>query len=276
LEQLWSGWAGRGVARSLLNVHHLEVIDLEDSTPATWSERKAWWQMRRATRRLLADAQALRLFTPRLLEHVRTVNATARCWVVPFALDLDLYPMEPLVEAPVVGLLGSMHWPPSRSAAERLLTRIWPLVRAKRPDAELVVAGWNARRALTRHAGLPGVTIEQDLASPRDFFSRVAVLTYTPGRASGMKVKVMESMAYGVPVVTTTEGVEGMTVEDGVQCRIADDDATLAAHVCALLDDVATRRRLREAARTYIAEQHTAGPVMTRMLDVYTEVAKCG
>jgi len=276
LEQLWSAWAGRGVPRSLVNVHHLEVIDLEGSRPADWQERKARWQMHRATRRLLAGAPALRLFTPRLLDRVRTVNATARCWVVPFALDLDLYPPQAPVEAPVVGLLGSMHWPPSRSAAERLLTRIWPRVRAVRPDAALLVAGWNARRVLARYEGLPGVTIEQDLASPRDFFARTAVLAYTPGRGSGMKVKVMEAMAYGVPVVTTAEGVEGMTVEDGVHCRVADDDATLAAHVCALLDDGAARRRLREAARTYVAERHTAAPVMAQMLDVYGEVARCG
>src|SRR6185436_13247615 len=100
----------------------------------------------------------------------------ARCFVVPFALDLGLYPLQAPVDAPVVGLLGSMHWPPSRSAAERLVTRIWPLVRERAPHARLLVAGWNARRYLARYATEPGVTIEEDLASPADFFSRVSVL----------------------------------------------------------------------------------------------------
>jgi glycosyltransferase involved in cell wall biosynthesis len=273
LEQLWSGWAGLGVPRSLLNVHHLEVIDLEGSAPADLTERKTRLQIARATHRLLRDTERLRLFTPRLLDHVRRVNTAASCWVVPFALDLGLYPALPPTDAPMVGLLGSMHWPPSRSAAERLLTRIWPRVLARVPHARLLVAGWNARRHLAHLLPIPGVTLEENLASPEDFFSRVGVLAYAPGRGSGMKVKVLESMAYGVPVVTTAEGVEGMEVEDGVHCRIAEDDDVLAGHVAALVDDPRARRQLAAAGRAYVADRHTAGPVMERMLGIYEEVA---
>ena len=52
----------------------------------------------------------------------------------------------------------------------------------------------------------------ENLAHPADFFSRVAVMAYAPARGTGMKVKVLESMAYGVPVVTTAEGAEGLDV----------------------------------------------------------------
>jgi glycosyltransferase involved in cell wall biosynthesis len=276
LEQLWSGWAGLGVPRSLLNVHHLEVIDLEGSAPASLLERKTRWQIARATDRLLGDTPTMRLFTPRLLDHVRARNPDARCWVVPFALDLALYPMQPIVDEPVVGLLGSMHWPPSRSAAIRLLERIWPRVKARVPRARLLVAGWNARRHLARFEGLPDVTIEEDLSAPTDFFSRVSVLAYAPGRGSGMKIKVMEAMAYGVPVVTTGEGVEGMAVADGVHALLAEEDDRIADTVVGLLDDRATRLRLREAARGLLEARYTPGPVMARMMDVYGEVARCG
>jgi glycosyltransferase involved in cell wall biosynthesis len=275
LEQLWSGWAGLGVPRSLLNVHHLEIIDLEHARPGTFAERKELWQMRRATDRLLRATDTMRLFTSRLLDAVRRVNDGARCWVVPFALDLDLYPMQPVVDEPVVGLLGSLHWPPSRSAAERLLTRIWPRVAARTPRARLLVAGWNARRYLGPFAGTPGVTIEENLPSPEDFFRRVSVLAYAPGRGSGMKIMVMESMAYGVPVVTTSEGVEGMDVADGVQAFVAEEDDTIADRIVALLDDRATRLRLRAAARGLLEDRYTPGPVMARMMDVYGHVARC-
>lgn len=275
LEQLWSGWVGLGVPRSLLNVHHLEIIDLEHARPRTWVERKARWQMRRATDRLLRATPSMRLFTPRLHARVRTFNVRARLWVVPFALDLSLYPMQPVVDEPVVGLLGSMHWPPSRSAAERLLTRIWPLVKARVPRARLLVAGWNARRYLADFAHLPDVAIEEDLAAPTDFFSRVSVLAYAPGRGSGMKIKVMEAMAYGVPVVTTSEGVEGMEVVDGEHAFVAEEDAAIADHIEALLADRASRLRLRDSARGLLEARYTAGPVMGRMMEVYDQVARC-
>jgi glycosyltransferase involved in cell wall biosynthesis len=275
LEQLWSGWAGLGVPRSLLNIHHLEIIDLEDTHGGTLHEQKARVQMARATDRLLRATPTMRLFTHRLLDRVRTFNDGARCFVVPFALDLGLYPMQPVVDAPVVGLLGSMHWPPSRSAAERLLTRIWPLVKARAPRARLLVAGWNARKYLDRFAGLPDVTIEENLASPTDFFSRVSVLAYAPGRGSGMKIKVMEAMAYGVPVVTTGEGVEGMEFTSGEHGFVAEADEAIAERVCALLDDRATRLRVRDAARALLESRYTAAPVMARMMDVYDDVARC-
>ena len=188
LEQLWSGWAGLGRPRTLLNIHHLEIIDLEHTHGGTLYEQKARWQMGRATTRLLRDTPVMRLFSSRLLDRVRTFNDTARCFVVPFALDAGLYPLQPVVDEPVVGLLGSMHWPPSRSAAERLLGRIWPLVKARAPRAKLLVAGWNARRYLGAYASLPDVTIEENLVSPEAFFSRAAVLAYAPGRGSGMKI----------------------------------------------------------------------------------------
>src|SRR5262249_23216745 len=88
LEQLWSGWAGLGVPRALLNVHHLEIIDLEETRGGTLYERKARWQMARATARLLRGTPTMRLFSSRLLDRVRTFNDSARCFVVPFALDV--------------------------------------------------------------------------------------------------------------------------------------------------------------------------------------------
>jgi glycosyltransferase involved in cell wall biosynthesis len=76
--------------------------------------------------------------------------------------------------------------------------------------------------------------------------------------------------------VTTGEGVEGMDVVPGTHGLVAEDDETLAAQVCALLDDRAARVRIRAAARGLLEERYTATPVMARMLDVYDAVAKGG
>ena len=81
-------------------------------------------------------------------EVAEAINPKGRYWVVPFALDTSLYLMSPMVQEPVLGMIGSMHWVPSRSAAERLITRIWPLVKLRVPKAKLFVAGWNAKKYL--------------------------------------------------------------------------------------------------------------------------------
>jgi polysaccharide biosynthesis protein PslH len=274
LEQLFTGWVGLDVPRTLLNVHHFEIIDWEDRRRMTLSERKSLVQMRRATTQIIRRTRNMRMFSPRLLDKARTINPGARYWVLPFALDMTFYPMGPIVEGPVLGLIGSMHWIPSRSAGERLLTRIWPLVKRHVPTAKLLVAGWNAAKYLGKYLPLPNVEITENLAHPSDFFSRVAVLGYAPSRGSGMKIKVLESMAYGVPVVTTWEGVEGIDYENGIHCWVEEEDEALAERISLLLMNFQARKSMREAARRLIEERYSARPVVDRMLEVYSAVAR--
>ena len=199
--------------------------------------------------------------SPRVLAGAQQISARPDYTVIPFALDVSLYPLQPATADPVVGLLGSMHWFPSRSAAERLVTRIWPLVKRRVPNARLLIGGWNARRYLERLEG-PDITLVENLAHPTDFFSRVAVMAYAPARGTGMKVKVLESMAYGVPVVTTAEGAEGLACEDGIHCSIREDDDALAEAIVEQLGDDKGRRTMREAARVLVEERYSREPFL--------------
>jgi glycosyltransferase involved in cell wall biosynthesis len=273
LDQLWSGWVGLERRRVLLNVYQLEVIDWEARRGLRLAERKALLQMRRATRRIVRGSRHIRVASRRLLERARAINPTAEYSCVPFALDVSLYPLQPLVREPVVGLLGSMHWLPSRSAAERLITRIWPRVKRQLPRARLLVGGWNARRYLDRYAS-PDIRLVENLAHPSEFFSQVAVLAYAPVRGSGVKVKVLEAMAYGVPVVTTREGIEGLDCEDGVHCWVREDDEALAERIVETLGDETRRARMREAGRALVEARHSSRPVLEQMLGVYDRVRR--
>ena len=193
LEQLWTGWVGLGFARALLNVHHLEIIDREFDRPCSIREKKALWQMRRATKRILAGSSSVRVFSDRLASRARQINSGARYWTVPFALDLSHYRFLQPAQTPTIGLIGSMHWPPSRGAAERLITRIWPIIRSELPSARLLVGGWNADRYLAHHRDVAGLELRPNVAHAEDFFGDVGVMLYTPDRGSGMKIKVMSN-----------------------------------------------------------------------------------
>jgi polysaccharide biosynthesis protein PslH len=272
LEQMSTGWLGVDVPRALLNVHYFDVIDFSARESAGLGDQKALWQAKRATRELLNRIQNVRFLTPRLREFAETINPKGRYWVVPLALDMSLYPLQLLVAEPVVGLIGSMHWEPSRSAAERLINRIWPLVKKRVPGAKLRIAGWNAARYLSKYATGNDITLSENLAHPTEFFSSVAAMVYAPTSGSGMKVKVMESMAYGVPVVTTWEGVEGFDYQNGVHCWVAESDDELAEKTCRLLEDAAERGAMRSAARALIEERYSPRPVVDQLLDVYRQL----
>jgi len=272
LEQMSTGWLGVGVPRTLLNVHFFDVIDWAEKENMEFRDHKALWQARRATHHLLHGIHDVRLLTTRLKEMAESINPKCRYWVVPFALDTALYNMQPPAQESTVGLIGSMHWEPSRSAAERLITRIWPMVKRGFPEAKLYIAGWNAGSYLQKYSSQPDLTLTENLAHPSDFFSKAAVMVYAPSRGSGMKVKVMEAMAYGVPVVTTWEGVEGIDYQNGRECWVAESDEELAGKVCRLLANSAERRQMRDAARSLIEQRYSPRPVVDKMIAVYEQV----
>ena len=88
-----------------------------------------------------------------------------------------------------------------------------------------------------------------------------------------MKIKVMEAMAFGVPVVTTSEGVEGLAVEPGVHAHVAEEDDLLADRLVDLLRDRSAALRIREAARALIVDRYNPGIVVDRMMSIYHEIA---
>jgi glycosyltransferase involved in cell wall biosynthesis len=256
LEQLWSGWlAERYAKRAVLKIHYLFSIDLSAVPPRSvqdWLTRRL---MLRGERRLLRAYPHVGTFSERLNEGVRAISPQANVHLMPASLDASLYPYIPddrRTAEPVIGLIGSMNWHPSHSAAVRLLSRLWPEIRRRVPNAQVQVVGWGAREALKAHLNLEGVSIFENVADTRPYFERTGVMLYAPGRGSGIKVKVQEAFAYGIPVVTTTEGIEGLPVCDGEHAGVADDDAGLIERAVNLLTDPAAQNRQRSAARSLV------------------------
>ncbi len=278
LEHVWSGWLGLGYAdRALLTVQYLVDIDLADVPPRSPLDRVRRRLIARAERRLLQRYPRIATVTPRLTSRVREITGHDDVHTVPLALDLSLYPFEasPATpgNGPVVGLIGSFAWQPTFRAAVRLLTRLWPQIRRRVPTARLHLVGRHAARALRPFSPGPDVSVFDDVPEIAPHFRRADVMLYAVDRGTGMKVKVMEAFAYGTPVVTTTDGIEGLPAEDGVHAGVTDDDAGLVARTVALLERPEARRRQRLAARQLV-ERH-CDP--TRVLDLLERVyGTCG
>jgi glycosyltransferase involved in cell wall biosynthesis len=88
-------------------------------------------------------------------------------------------------------------------------------------------------------------------------------------QGSGVKVMVLEAMAWGIPVVTTTDGIEGIEAVDGRDCFVADEDEAFAQRVVELLRDRDLRRTCRQRARALIEVKHSPAPVVDRLEQVY-------
>ncbi len=259
VEQTWAGWIGfKYRLKTLINVHFLQSIDLGSSRPKSLKFLllyKSWFL---AEKFILSKYPFIRTCSPRLTEAIRQWDSKRPLvTTVPFSLDLSLYPWIPKEKRhnrrPVITLIGGMTWYPSVSAAERILRELWPEIKKQVPDAVLKIVGWSARAALKDYLELEDVKILENVSDIQPYFEEASVMLYAPVRGSGMKIKVLESLAFGVPVVTTSEGAEGIPAEDMVHMGLCEDNAGLIARTVKILMDPELQERLRLDGRKLLA-----------------------
>jgi polysaccharide biosynthesis protein PslH len=276
LEQLWCGWLGKPYAdRTLLSVHFLSSIDLGEAPVGSWRDRVTRINLFKAERRMLRHYRYIRTCSERLSREVVKINPMADVHSIPAGLESSLYefiPRERRSQNPVVSIIGSMGWYPSHSAAVRLLTRLWPEIKKQVPNAVCQVVGRSARSSLSGFLDMPDVVIEENVPDIKPYFEKTSVLVYAPSRGSGTKVKIQESLAFGVPVVTTSEGIESLPGVDGVHAGVCEDDAGLIERTVRLLKDPDLQERQRLAGRKMVEESCGTKPILDAHEAIYWRI----
>lgn len=271
LEETDAAPCDRGVAiPSLVHVHYLVRRDRPLGAP--WrKEFLSVVEFARAERAAARRHRWLVASSPLIADRLRQLAPRAEVVVAPLCLDPAAYAPAAL-DGPVAGIIGTGGWAPTAEAVRRLVSRVWPLVRAQAPTARLLVAGRG-----TDSLGLdaaPGVEVVGEVESGAAFLRSLSVLLYPIERGSGMKVKVLEALATGVPVVTTPQGAEGVVSGPGVV--VQSDDAALAAAAAAILLDESERRERGAAALEMFRRYYAPGPATAPLADLYARMAERG
>ena len=259
LEETETVWSGEGItAPSLVHLHFLARSDRPFGPP--W--RRQFREVLDATR---AERAALRhrhlvASSPLVADALRRAAPHAEVVLAPLSLDPALYRPAPLDGPPTAGLIGTAAWPPTAAAISVLLEEVWPRVTTLAPDASLALAGRGTERF-----GFG------EVASARDFFQGVSLLLFPLPRGSGMKVKVLEALASGVPVVTTPAGAEGIEASDGVV--VLEEPQALAAAAAELLVDETARKERGAAARADFERRFAPGPATEPLVELYRRLA---
>lgn len=222
----------------------------------------------RTERRVCRRSRWLLTNSEKVAQALAEAAPRAEVAIAPLGLDPVRYDPPAHLGSDTVGLIGTASWPPTANAVRRLLARVWPLVRARRPGAQLHLAGRGmVASAFGELAAVPGVRWAGAVPSASDFLRELGVMLYPLGRGSGTKVKVLEALAVGLPVVTTPDGAEG--VEHSEAVTVSDDDEQLAAATVALLEDVDARRAAGAAGRRTFAEHHTPAAAAAPVVELY-------
>ena len=162
-----------------------------------------------------------------------------------------------------VGFLG---WEPNVQGLVWFINEVWPRLQQQHPDLEFDIVGKNPdRRLQAAAASWPGINLTGYVADLQTIYrdSRVSVAPLLFG--SGMKVKVLDAMARGMPTVTTSVGAEGIDIENGRHLLVADEPDQMTDAILSLLDDAELWQRLQENSRALISERYTWRQLFTNM-----------
>ena len=169
-------------------------------------------------------------------------------------IDKDLFVKEEKVEDYSVFHIASMNWLPNVEAVDWFLKNVWDLVLQKVPKAKLYLAGRDMPDWLMKHQQ-KNVIIVGEVANARDFYKSKKVMVVPILSGGGMRVKIIEGMAIGKSIVSTSIGAEGIHCEHGKHILIANSPADFASAVIQCLQDNQLTKRLAGNAQQLIIEE---------------------
>jgi glycosyltransferase involved in cell wall biosynthesis len=183
---------------------------------------------------------------------VRRSVPNARTAVVPNGVDLDFFsPRGTRSEPKTLLFFGALNYYPNVDAVLYFLREVLPRLRRSHPSLKLIVVGSLPPPAIQRAAG-PDVTVTGAVTDVRPYLERASAVVVPLRVGSGTRLKILEAMAMGKAVVSTSVGAEGLSVTDGTDILLADDARSFAAQVSRLLDDEDLAARVGSAAHRLV------------------------
>jgi len=233
-----------------------------------------WWKTRRFVAPLLRQFDGCTVVSQQERANVLSIVPDHRhVEVVPNGVDLDHYRGDfGPPEANTLIFPGALTYDANLDAMEFFVGQVFPLVKARRPRTTLRITGKTRGMDLNRLALDGGVILTGYLDDVRPTVAQSWACVAPLRVGGGTRLKILEAMALGTPVVATSKGAEGLEVTPGKDILVADEPAEFADAVARLLGDASLREELAANGRRLVRERYGWGGIAERLEQLMVQV----
>lgn len=187
---------------------------------------------------------------------------------------LDKPPLSPEGPGPTILFLGTLSWEPNRVGLEGFLRTVLPRVREKIPGARFVIAGRGGSARLAKLAvRARGVDLVGPVDDPEPLYLSARVFVDISLGGAGSRVKVLNALARGLPVIATPSAAEGLEAVPGEHLLVAEDPGSFTDAIARVISDTGLWTTLSRGGRLLIRERYVPERAFLSLDDVLTDVA---
>jgi glycosyltransferase involved in cell wall biosynthesis len=190
--------------------------------------------------------------------------------VSPTGIDTTvLIPHSKNLEHPSLFHIGSLDWAPNQEGLIWFTDKCWPKISEKFPDLKFYIAGRNAPDWLVKRFQAPNIIYEGEVDDAYQFMNSKSIMVVPLFSGSGMRIKIIEGMALGKPIVSTPIGTEGISTQSGKNILIADNEKEFIQDVERLITDMELFQHISHNAIEYIQEKFDNLALTGALADFY-------
>ena len=190
--------------------------------------------------------------------------------IIPNGVDVTHFTPDNASEASAhLIYIGSMDWYPNEDAVSFFADEILPLIQEHVPDVKFTIVGGNPSERVQKLAEMKGVVVTGRVPEIKPYFAEATVFVVPLRIGSGTRLKILEALAMGKAVVSTTVGAEGLALRDGEEIFIADEPNAFAGSVTRLLTDPELRQKIGRNGRVRVEQDYDWRSIAEKLHKVY-------
>ena len=235
---------------------------------------REWLRAFRYELRMCEKFDCILAMTPKEQAYLRSFLRNGRVSVhSPAGIDVGQFPPRPQsLREPSLLFVGYLRHEPNVTGIRTFCEKIFPRLRARLPEVQLYIAGAEAPPEILELNRQPGVHVLGFVPDLGPYYERCGVFVVPILSGAGVRIKILEAFAAGIPVVSTPIGAEGLEVVNDKHLLIADGEADFAARIELLLHDQEKGCQLAAAARQLMETRYSWAVIAEQLEETYRQV----